>query len=81
MLFPLMILLYLKKIINSLESSTPKKNLYFSRLVVIISVFFKKLSAVSEKCPIANIILSQKGIVFPKKGLPLFNRTESTGEK
>ena len=42
MLFPLMILLYLKKIINSLESSTPKKNLYFSRLVVIISVFFKK---------------------------------------
>ena len=30
MLFPLMILLYLKKIyINSLESSTPKKNLYF----------------------------------------------------
>ena len=32
----------LKKIINSLESSTPKKNLYFYRLVVIIGVLFKK---------------------------------------
>ena len=42
MLFPLMILLDLKKIINSLESSTPKKNLYFYRLVVIIGVLFRK---------------------------------------
>ena len=42
MLFPLMILQDLKKIINSLESSTPKKNLYFYRLVVIIGVLFRK---------------------------------------
>ena len=46
-----------------------------------VQIFLLEVSAVPYKCQIANIILSHKGIVFPNKGLPLFNRTECTGEK